>query len=139
MSKRVLCKFFAHGACLKGEHCEFSHDWKATPNNICTFYQKGACAFGSRCRYEHVKLLGLSLLVRLHQQFLGNLWLLILYLWLILQEPHQVELLLPREFFRNSLLQVVLSYLPLSLPGMVPWMMMIMMIMVTMMMMVLGD
>nr|XP_008349950.2 putative RING-type E3 ubiquitin transferase C3H69 isoform X1 [Malus domestica] len=55
MSKRVLCKFFAHGACLKGEHCEFSHDWKASPNNICTFYQKGACAFGSRCRYEHVK------------------------------------------------------------------------------------
>ncbi|KAM1285822.1 hypothetical protein EV1_028366 [Malus domestica] len=52
---RVLCKFFAHGACLKGEHCEFSHDWKASPNNICTFYQKGACAFGSRCRYEHVK------------------------------------------------------------------------------------
>lgn len=85
-----------------------------------------------------LKLLGLSLLVRLHQQFLSNLWLLILYLWLILQEPHQVELLLPREFFRNSLLQVVLSYLPLSLPGMVPWMMMIMMIMVTMMMMVLG-
>ncbi|XP_050154328.1 putative RING-type E3 ubiquitin transferase C3H69 isoform X2 [Malus sylvestris] len=55
MSKRVLCKFFAHGACLKGEHCEFSHDWKASPNNICTFYQKGACAFGNRCRYEHVK------------------------------------------------------------------------------------
>ncbi|KAM5552282.1 hypothetical protein ABKV19_026915 [Rosa sericea] len=55
MAKRVLCKFFAHGACLKGEHCEFSHDWKDPSNNICTFYQKGACAFGSRCRYEHVK------------------------------------------------------------------------------------
>lgn len=55
MSKRVLCKFFAHGACLKGEHCEFSHDWKAPPNNICTFYQKGVCAYGSRCRYDHVK------------------------------------------------------------------------------------
>ncbi|KAF5469716.1 hypothetical protein F2P56_010284, partial [Juglans regia] len=52
---RVLCKFFAHGACLKGEHCEFSHDWKAPPNNICTYYQKGVCAYGSRCRYEHVK------------------------------------------------------------------------------------
>ncbi|KZV18924.1 zinc finger CCCH domain-containing protein 69 [Dorcoceras hygrometricum] len=52
---RVQCKFFAHGACLKGEHCEFSHDWKAAPNNICTFYQKGMCAYGSRCRYEHVK------------------------------------------------------------------------------------
>ncbi|XP_028799866.1 putative RING-type E3 ubiquitin transferase C3H69 isoform X2 [Neltuma alba] len=54
-SSRVLCKFFAHGACLKGEHCEFSHDWKDPPNNICTFYQKGACAYGSRCRYDHVK------------------------------------------------------------------------------------
>lgn len=56
MSKRVLCKFFAHGACLKGEHCEFSHDWMAQPNNICTYYQKGACSYGSRCRYEHVKV-----------------------------------------------------------------------------------
>nr|XP_016472469.1 PREDICTED: zinc finger CCCH domain-containing protein 69-like [Nicotiana tabacum] len=56
MSQRVLCKFFAHGACLKGEHCEFSHDWKTSPNNVCTYYQKGACAYGSRCRYEHVKL-----------------------------------------------------------------------------------
>ncbi|KAL8542341.1 hypothetical protein ACS0TY_003276 [Phlomoides rotata] len=56
MSKRVLCKFFAHGACLKGEHCEYSHDWKAPPNNICTYYQKGVCAYGSRCRYDHVKV-----------------------------------------------------------------------------------
>ncbi|KAL2478505.1 E3 ubiquitin-protein ligase [Forsythia ovata] len=56
MSKRVLCKFFAHGACLKGDHCEFSHDWKAPPNNICTFYQKGVCAYGSRCRYDHIKV-----------------------------------------------------------------------------------
>ncbi|KAI4323390.1 hypothetical protein L6164_023002 [Bauhinia variegata] len=55
MSRRVLCKFFAHGACLKGEHCEFSHDWKDPPNNICTFYQKGVCAYGSHCRYDHVK------------------------------------------------------------------------------------
>ncbi|XP_038723209.1 putative RING-type E3 ubiquitin transferase C3H69 isoform X2 [Tripterygium wilfordii] len=55
MSKRVLCKFFANGACLKGDNCEFSHDWKAPPNNICTYYQKGMCAYGSRCRYEHVK------------------------------------------------------------------------------------
>ncbi|XP_030476330.1 putative RING-type E3 ubiquitin transferase C3H69 isoform X1 [Syzygium oleosum] len=55
MSKRVLCKFFAHGACLKGEHCEYSHDWTAPTNNICTFYQKGICTYGNRCRYEHVK------------------------------------------------------------------------------------
>ncbi|KAJ8573555.1 hypothetical protein K7X08_010066 [Anisodus acutangulus] len=56
MSKRVLCKFFVHGACLKGEYCEFSHDWKDPPNNVCTYYQKGLCAYGSRCRYEHVKV-----------------------------------------------------------------------------------
>ncbi|CAN1787625.1 Putative RING-type E3 ubiquitin transferase C3H69 [Linum perenne] len=56
MSKRVLCKFFAHGACLKGEHCEYSHDWKDPSSNVCTFYQKGKCSYGSRCRYDHVKL-----------------------------------------------------------------------------------
>ncbi|CAA6670858.1 unnamed protein product [Spirodela intermedia] len=53
--RKVLCKFFAHGACLKGDNCEFSHDWKQPANNICTFYQKGACSYGSRCRYDHVK------------------------------------------------------------------------------------
>ncbi|XP_022959901.1 E3 ubiquitin-protein ligase makorin-like isoform X2 [Cucurbita moschata] len=52
----VLCKYFAHGACLKGEYCEFSHDWTAPPSNVCTYYQKGRCAFGSRCRYDHVKV-----------------------------------------------------------------------------------
>ncbi|XP_051146870.1 E3 ubiquitin-protein ligase makorin-like isoform X2 [Andrographis paniculata] len=56
MPKRVLCKFFAHGACLKGELCEFSHDWKALKNNICPFYQKENCAYGSQCRYEHINL-----------------------------------------------------------------------------------
>ncbi|KAJ3694655.1 hypothetical protein LUZ60_000032 [Juncus effusus] len=54
-SKRVLCKFFMQGACLKGEYCEFSHDWNDPPNNICTFYQRGMCSYGSRCRYDHVK------------------------------------------------------------------------------------
>lgn len=34
---RVLCKFFAHGACLKGEHCDFSHDWKDQANNVIHF------------------------------------------------------------------------------------------------------
>ncbi|EPS74008.1 hypothetical protein M569_00745, partial [Genlisea aurea] len=57
-----LCKFFAHGACLKGETCEYAHNWNAPPNNMCTFYQKGACAYGERCRYDHVKA------SRLHQQ-----------------------------------------------------------------------
>lgn len=54
--KRVLCKFFAHGACLKGEFCEFAHDWTVPANNVCTFYQRGACSYGTRCRYEHVRV-----------------------------------------------------------------------------------
>lgn len=41
---------------MKGEHCEFSHDWKDQANNVCTFYQKGLCSYGSRCRYDHVKV-----------------------------------------------------------------------------------
>ncbi|XP_074582448.1 E3 ubiquitin-protein ligase makorin-like isoform X2 [Curcuma longa] len=53
---RTLCKFYMHGACLKGDHCEFSHDWQDQANNICTFYQKGVCSYGSRCRYDHVKV-----------------------------------------------------------------------------------
>ncbi|KAF7836031.1 E3 ubiquitin-protein ligase makorin [Senna tora] len=52
MSKRY-CKFFARGACVKGEQCEYSHDRK--DSLICKFYQKGFCAYGSRCRYKHVK------------------------------------------------------------------------------------
>ncbi|TVU11426.1 hypothetical protein EJB05_45012 [Eragrostis curvula] len=55
-TKRILCKFYMHGACLKGEYCEFSHDWSDQANNVCTFYQKGACSYGSRCRYDHVKV-----------------------------------------------------------------------------------
>uniref|UniRef100_A0A0D6R3J6 RING-type E3 ubiquitin transferase n=1 Tax=Araucaria cunninghamii TaxID=56994 RepID=A0A0D6R3J6_ARACU len=56
MSNRVLCKYFVHGACLKGEYCEFSHDWKDQESNVCTFYQRGVCSYGSRCRYDHVKV-----------------------------------------------------------------------------------
>ena len=35
---RVLCKFFKHGACLKGEHCEYAHDWNAPANNVLISY-----------------------------------------------------------------------------------------------------
>ncbi|RID71299.1 hypothetical protein BRARA_C03243 [Brassica rapa] len=55
MSDRILCKFFVHGSCLKGENCEYSHDSKHHANNVCTFYQKGICSYGTRCRYEHVR------------------------------------------------------------------------------------
>ncbi|KAL3537397.1 hypothetical protein ACH5RR_000763 [Cinchona calisaya] len=70
--KSVLCKFFAHGACLKGDHCEFSHDWNDPQNNICTFYQQGACAYGSRCRYQHVKVSRSQSSVSNHPQYLQS-------------------------------------------------------------------
>lgn len=52
-SFRVLCKFFAHGACLKGEHCEFSHDWKDPSHNVniysstCSVLNMFKCDFSS--------------------------------------------------------------------------------------------
>ncbi|MED6148977.1 hypothetical protein PIB30_058027 [Stylosanthes scabra] len=58
MSTRI-CKFYARGACLKGEQCDFHHERKDTDvsgQQICTFYQKGLCAYGSRCRYKHVNV-----------------------------------------------------------------------------------
>ncbi|XP_024375821.1 E3 ubiquitin-protein ligase makorin isoform X1 [Physcomitrium patens] len=53
---RVLCKFFMHGACLKGVDCQFSHNWSDQSSQVCTFYQRGLCSYGARCRYEHVKV-----------------------------------------------------------------------------------
>ncbi|KAG6500566.1 hypothetical protein ZIOFF_040414 [Zingiber officinale] len=47
---RTLCKFYMHGACLKGDHCDFSHDWQDQANN------KGVCSYGSHCRCDHVKV-----------------------------------------------------------------------------------
>eukprot|EP00249_Psilotum_nudum_P020825 c27862_g1_i2 orf=886-1983(-) len=55
-TKRILCKYFMHGACLRGDDCQFSHNWNDPANNVCTFYQRGVCSFGSKCRYDHVKL-----------------------------------------------------------------------------------
>lgn len=60
MNCRRICKFYARGACLKGEQCDFAHERKDTAvdvpgQQICTYYQKGLCAYGSRCRYKHVK------------------------------------------------------------------------------------
>ncbi|AQK74277.1 E3 ubiquitin-protein ligase makorin [Zea mays] len=34
MSRRVPCKFFLHGACFKGDYCEFSHDCNDQPDNV---------------------------------------------------------------------------------------------------------
>lgn len=80
-----FCKFYARGACLKGDQCDFAHEKKDDVScnsnsgfcvlclppmdlfcllsyfcflcgeQICSYYQKGFCAYGSRCRYKHVK------------------------------------------------------------------------------------
>lgn len=55
MSKRVLCKFFVRGTCLKGEYCGYSHQLRVPPNNICNFYHKGTCTYGDQCKYGHTK------------------------------------------------------------------------------------
>ncbi|KAJ6402730.1 hypothetical protein OIU84_014769 [Salix udensis] len=60
MSQRKPCKYFAQGACWRGDHCKFVHERKEPQPlsrnvMVCTFYQKGNCTYGSRCKYEHVK------------------------------------------------------------------------------------
>jgi hypothetical protein len=32
----VLCKFFMHGACLKGSDCTFSHNWSDQASQVST-------------------------------------------------------------------------------------------------------
>ncbi|EFJ19699.1 hypothetical protein SELMODRAFT_19741, partial [Selaginella moellendorffii] len=70
-------KYYLHGACLKGDSCQFSHSFDDPSSNvrlfdpnsicswfflgrfssqICTFYQSGVCSYGSHCRYEHIRL-----------------------------------------------------------------------------------
>ncbi|KAH7621682.1 hypothetical protein Ndes2526B_g02493 [Nannochloris sp. 'desiccata'] len=51
--KGTLCKYYMHGACLKGESCPFSHELKEEPNLVCTHWLKGSCAYGDKCRYDH--------------------------------------------------------------------------------------
>ncbi|XP_056885598.1 E3 ubiquitin-protein ligase makorin-2 [Takifugu flavidus] len=56
-TKQVTCRYFLHGVCREGNHCQFSHDPSSSkPSTICKFYQRGTCAYGERCRYDHVKL-----------------------------------------------------------------------------------
>ncbi|CAF93085.1 unnamed protein product, partial [Tetraodon nigroviridis] len=56
-TKQVTCRYFLHGVCREGPHCQFSHDPSSSkPSTICKFYQRGTCAYGDRCRYDHVKL-----------------------------------------------------------------------------------
>lgn len=54
------CRYFLHGVCREGSHCQFSHDPSSSkPSTICKFYQRGTCAYGDRCRYNlHPRLHG---------------------------------------------------------------------------------
>ncbi|CAF88540.1 unnamed protein product, partial [Tetraodon nigroviridis] len=50
-TKQVTCRYFLHGVCREGPHCQFSHDPSSSkPSTICKFYQRGTCAYGDRCR-----------------------------------------------------------------------------------------
>lgn len=40
----VLCKFFMHGACLKGSDCMFSHNWNDQASQVRTEREQLAAA-----------------------------------------------------------------------------------------------
>jgi len=52
-TSKVLCSWFAQGACRFGDSCRYSHSSDAPASNVCKFYLKGSCSYGDRCRYEH--------------------------------------------------------------------------------------
>lgn len=54
-SSSILCRYFMHNACQKGNSCPFSHDRSTPPDLVCRFYLKGQCAYGDQCRYDHVR------------------------------------------------------------------------------------
>ncbi|KAF4116591.1 hypothetical protein G5714_004080 [Onychostoma macrolepis] len=54
--KDTTCKYYMHGACKKGNDCEFSHDLKNSKSDMnCKYYRKGTCFYGDQCRYDHNK------------------------------------------------------------------------------------
>ncbi|KAK3264666.1 hypothetical protein CYMTET_26607 [Cymbomonas tetramitiformis] len=55
MTNRILCKYYASGACRKGDACPFSHDWNDPMSQVCKFYLLGSCGYGNRCRYNHTR------------------------------------------------------------------------------------
>ncbi|KAL1279502.1 hypothetical protein QQF64_026175 [Cirrhinus molitorella] len=49
-------RYRMHGACNKGNDCEFSHDLKNSKSDMnCTYYKQGKCTYGDKCRYNHIK------------------------------------------------------------------------------------
>ncbi|KAK2917141.1 hypothetical protein Q8A67_001515 [Cirrhinus molitorella] len=44
-------RYRMHGACNKGNDCEFSHDLKNSKSDMnCTYYKQGKCTYGDKCR-----------------------------------------------------------------------------------------
>ncbi|KDO17470.1 hypothetical protein SPRG_16972, partial [Saprolegnia parasitica CBS 223.65] len=76
----VVCRHWLRGLCMKGDNCEFLHQFdmskmpecrwgmecqvpecpfRHVPDEDrmeCAFYKQGFCSHGSACRYRHVKL-----------------------------------------------------------------------------------
>jgi len=54
--KKVLCRYFVHGACKFGSSCVYSHDRSDAQDLVCRYYQIGHCSYGDKCRYDHINL-----------------------------------------------------------------------------------
>ncbi|CAH1782989.1 unnamed protein product [Owenia fusiformis] len=54
-SKKVLCRYFAHGVCREGDNCRYAHDFSRPPDSTCRYYLMGTCSYGDKCRFDHEK------------------------------------------------------------------------------------
>ncbi|CAI5448407.1 unnamed protein product [Caenorhabditis angaria] len=50
-----ICRYFANGACSKGDSCRYSHDRSKQSKDVCQFYQVGKCSFGNTCKFHHIR------------------------------------------------------------------------------------
>ncbi|KAJ3254879.1 hypothetical protein HK103_006775 [Boothiomyces macroporosus] len=56
MAPTQPCRYYAMGACTKGNSCTFLHQKSSDTNSgVCEFYLQGNCRFGSYCQLKHTK------------------------------------------------------------------------------------
>lgn len=58
--KKIMCKFFMNGTCIKGENCIYLHDEEEKNRRVnnrieCPMFEVGFCKNGPLCQYKHTK------------------------------------------------------------------------------------
>lgn len=61
LKKKIMCKFFIMGNCIRGDNCCYLHSEEeknkmiSKPSIECPMYNLGCCKNGPMCKYQHIK------------------------------------------------------------------------------------